>query len=73
MLLENSPMSVITTSQRFQVTAINDRQVGDWEALNLALVAQIGESGFDITIKRLTGESIEPKSTYRVSLASWSF
>jgi len=74
----DSPMSVITaaqapTQQRFQVTAINQTNVGDWEALNLALVSQIGEDAFDITIKSLTGQSIEPISTHRVSLANWQF
>jgi len=68
-----SPMAVITTEQRFQVTAINQTQVGDWEALNLALVSLIGESGFDITIKSLTDEAIEPITTHRVSLTDWAF
>ena len=72
-VIADSPMSVITTEQRFQVTAINETGVGDWEALNLALVSQIGEREFNITIKRLTGESIEPISNYRVSLKNWSF
>lgn len=72
-VVSDSPMSVITTKERFQVTAINERQVGDWEALNLALVGQIGEKEFNITIKALTGETIEPNSTYRVSLESWTF
>jgi regulator of sigma E protease len=72
-VIDDSPMSVITTDQRFQVTAINQQQVGDWEALNLALVSQIGESEFNITIKELTGETIEPISTYRVSLTNWKF
>jgi regulator of sigma E protease len=72
-VIADSPMSVITTDQRFQVMAINDRQVGDWDALNLALVSQIGENEFDITIKELTNNTIEPISRYRVSLESWQF
>jgi regulator of sigma E protease len=72
-VIENTPMSVITTDQNFQVMAVNQQQVGDWEALNLALVGQIGESEFNITIKSLTGEAIEPISNYRVSLANWTF
>lgn len=72
-VLAATPMSVITTQQRFQVIAINDTQVGDWEALNLALISQIGESEFDITIKPLTGETVEPISNYHVSLSDWTF
>ncbi|PKG39912.1 sigma E protease regulator RseP [Psychromonas sp. Urea-02u-13] len=72
-VIADSPMSVITTDQRFQIMAINDRQVGDWEALNLALVSQIGENEFDITIKELTNNTIEPISSYRVSMESWKF
>jgi len=69
----HSPMSVIATEQRFQVTAINQTNVEDWEALNLALVGQIGEPEFEITIKRLTGDAIEPISHYKVSLEHWQF
>lgn len=72
-VIPNSPMSVITTKQRFQVTAINQTDVEDWEALNLALVSQIGESELNLTIKTLTGQSIEPISHYRVSLKNWQF
>lgn len=76
-VVADSPISVITehnpTLQRFQILAINQTTVEDWEALNLALVSQIGESGFDITIKPLTDQSVEPISTYRVSLSSWRF
>jgi len=64
---------VISTEQRFQITAINQTKVEDWEALNLALVSQIAETDLEITIKRLTGESIEPISHYRVSLEHWHF
>jgi len=72
-VVPDSPMSVITTEQRFQITAINQTTVEDWEALNLALVSQIAEKELEITIKRLTGESIEPISHYRVSLDNWYF
>jgi len=69
----NSPMAVITTEARFQVTAINDTDVEDWEALNLALVSQIGEDAFNVTVKTLTGQTIEPISHYTVSLEQWRF
>ncbi|GLS89398.1 zinc metalloprotease [Psychromonas marina] len=73
----DSPMSVISehipAQQRFQIMAINETAVGDWEALNLALVSQIGESGFDITIKSLTNELVEPISIVKVSLSNWVF
>ncbi|WP_022941202.1 sigma E protease regulator RseP [Psychromonas hadalis] len=72
-VIVSTPMSVITTTERFQVTAIDTTEVGDWDALNLALVSQIGESGFEITIKLLTGEVVEPIQTYQVSLADWKF
>ncbi|MCP4325640.1 MAG: sigma E protease regulator RseP [Alteromonadales bacterium] len=72
-VVAESAMAVIATEQRFQVTAINQTLVEDWEALNLALVSQIGESEFDITIKTLTGEAIEPIATYNVSLEDWVF
>jgi len=72
-VVAESPMSVISTQERFQITAINQTLISDWEALNLALVAQIGESEFDITVKNLTGDLIEPISTHRVSLRNWSF
>ena len=44
---ENSPASVISEQKKFQITAVNGQDVNDWEALNLMLVAQIGESNFD--------------------------
>ncbi|MEI6895900.1 MAG: sigma E protease regulator RseP [Psychromonas sp.] len=72
-VLADSPMSVISTEHRFQVTAINHNEVEDWQSLNLALVSQIGENEFNITIKDLTGLPIEPISHYRVSLQNWSF
>ena len=72
-VVAGSPMSIITTEERFQIMAINQDKVEDWEALNLALISQIGESEFDITIKPLTGETIEPITTHRVSLSDWIF
>ena len=75
--LENTPMSIIKSDSSFQVIAINDQQVGDWEALNLALVSQIGESEFNNTIQPLTadknGRSFEPTKTFMVSLQNWTF
>lgn len=73
-VIDNTPISaVITTDKKFQILAVNQQQVGDWEALNLALVSQIGENEFNLTIKTLTDESIEPISNYRVSLENWTF
>ncbi|WP_019613181.1 sigma E protease regulator RseP [Psychromonas ossibalaenae] len=75
--VSGSPMSVIENDSRYQVTAVNKQIVGDWEALNLALVAQIGETAFDITIKPLTADKIdltfEPTKTFTVSLQNWTF
>lgn len=75
--LENTPMSVIESDRSFQVMAINEQQVGDWEALNLALISQIGESEFNITIAPLTADknavNFEPTKTFTVSLQNWEF
>lgn len=74
---EDSPMSVIQHEGAFEVTAINNQPVGDWEALNLALVSQIGESGFNITVAPVAsaqnGGAVEPKRTFKVSLHDWTF
>lgn len=74
---EDSPMSIIKTVGAFQVTAINNQAIGDWEALNLALVSQIGESGFNITVESLDSaqnrRAVEPKRTFKVSLQDWTF
>ena len=73
----NSPMSIIQSDYPFQVMSVNDRSVGDWEALNLALVGQIGESEFQITIAPLTADknqyNLEPTKTFMVSLQDWKF
>ena len=74
---ENTPMSIIKSEGSFQVTAINEQQVGDWEALNLALISQIGESEFNITIQPLATDknfpAVEPTKTFTVSLQNWTF
>ena len=75
--LENTPMSIIKSDGPFQVMAINEQRVGDWEALNLALISQIGESEFNITIAPLTSDknryNVEPTKTFTVSLQNWTF
>jgi regulator of sigma E protease len=75
--VSDTPMSIIKSDGLFQVTAINDQQVGDWEALNLALVSQMGESGFNITIAPLMADKnslrLEPTKTFTVSLNNWQF
>ncbi|MEL0658007.1 sigma E protease regulator RseP [Psychromonas arctica] len=74
---ENSPASVISEQKKFQITAVNGQDVNDWEALNLMLVAQIGESNFDLSITPFmsTNSQIvnEPSQTYTVSLDNWKF
>lgn len=80
-VVESSPVSVISEQKSFQITAVNGDTVNDWEALNLALVGQIGESQVDLTIAPLniptgplSSELIrEPSQTYTVSLANWKF
>ena len=84
-VLENSPVSVITTQSPFQVSAVNGRTVNDWEALNLALVAQIGEPSVELSVTPVNlfdlssnsqstlSENREPSQTYTVSLANWKF
>lgn len=76
-VLESSPVSVISEQKQFQITAVNEQTVNDWEALNLALVAQIGESDFELTIMPLMGVNSqlvnEPSQTYTVSLSNWKF
>jgi len=75
--VENTPMAVIKSDHSFQITAINETDVAEWEALNLALIAQIGENEFDVTIQPLSGaknqHSFEPSKTFTVSLADWKF
>lgn len=76
-VVPNSPMSVITEQNQFQITAINGQAVNDWEALNLALVAQISEPELTLTIMPLiNADSIsmnEPSQTYTVPLSAWQF
>ncbi len=75
--LADTPLSIIKSDTPFQVTAINEQQIGDWEALNLALISQIGENEFNITITPLTADknshSFEPTKTFKVSLLNWVF
>lgn len=75
--IENTPMSIVQRDNSFQVIAINDQQVGDWEALNLALISQMGESEFTITIAPLLSDknalNVEPTKTFTVSLLNWKF
>lgn len=75
--IENSPMSVIESDTSFQITAINETNVAEWEALNLALIAQIGESEFDVTILPLSSDKtqhrFEPSKRFTVSLTDWKF
>lgn len=75
--LANTPLSIIKQDSLFQVIAINEQVVGDWEALNLALVSQIGESAFNITIQPLNSDKnvqyLEPSKTFMVSLQDWQF
>ncbi|MFT6928036.1 MAG: regulator of sigma E protease [Psychromonas sp.] len=72
-----SPMSVLQGEKHFQVVAINDQKVGDWDALNLALVNQIGENQFEITVQPLKDDnpklSSEPTKSFTVSLSNWQF
>jgi len=76
-VLENSPVSVISEQKKFQVSAVNGQMVNDWEALNLALVSQIGEPDFELSIMPLMSVNSqfvnEPSQTYTVSLANWKF
>lgn len=76
-VVENSPASVVSEQKQFQITAVNGQVVNDWEALNLQLVDQIGESNFELSIMPLlrTDSQIvnEPRQTYTVSLDNWKF
>jgi len=73
----DSPMSVLQDEKHFQVVAINDQAVEDWDSLNLALVNQIGENQFNITIQPLkdnnANTSTEPTKNFTVSLQDWKF
>jgi len=79
-VVDNSPVSVVTETRAFQITSINDQAVNDWEAVNLALITQIGESQFELGIKpimqtnsQLHTESAEPNQTYTVPLSNWHY
>lgn len=73
----NTPMSVLKTDKNFQVTSVNGEEVGDWEALNLRLIAQYGEDSFKITIQPFYSDQLqtyyEAKRDYTVSLTNWDF
>lgn len=72
----DSPVSVIK-QQWFEVEAVNGEAVQDWEALNLALVAQIGEPSIEFTIAPILRSNSqivnEPSQAYTVSLQNWHF
>lgn len=74
---DNSPASVIIAPEMFQITAVNGQVINDWEALNLSLVAQIGEDNLTLEIIPLTVANSqvvnEPSETYKVSLKNWKF
>lgn len=76
-VLEGSPASVITEQKAFQITTVNGSPVSDWEAVNLALVAQIGEEKFNLTIAPIVSDRsqvvMEPSRPYTVSLSNWHF
>jgi len=76
-VIDNSPMSVVHEQKQFQVTAINGQLTSDWEALNLALINQIGESSFEMTVTpfNIVNTEIinEPSHTYTVPLENWRF
>lgn len=80
----SSPMSVLQGEKHFQVMAINNQPVEDWDSLNLALVNQIGENQFNITIQPLKDNHLplkdnkanifsEPTKSFTVSLQDWQF
>ena len=73
----NTPMSIIKTDKHFQITAVNNEEVGDWEALNLRLIAQYGKNAFNITVQPFYSEQqqtyYEAKQDYTVSLSNWNF
>lgn len=73
----DTPMSALQGEKLFKVVAINEQQIEDWEALNLALVSQIGEKQFSITIQPLKdafgNTSTEPTKTFIIPLNHWQF
>ena len=79
-VLDNSPVSVVTEKQPFQITSINGQAVNDWEAVNLALITQIGESQFELGIRpvvqassQLQSKPAEPNQSYTVPLSNWHY
>ncbi len=76
-VVPGSPMSVIHLDKTFQITAVNGDEVGDWDALNLRLIAQYGEKSFNITVKPLSRDhhhiDYGEKHNYTVSLKNWHF
>ncbi|TEW51592.1 sigma E protease regulator RseP [Psychromonas algicola] len=79
-VIDNSPVSVVTEKQAFQITSINGQVVNDWEAVNLALITQIGESQLELGIKpvvqtgsQLQSNPVEPNQTYTVPLSNWHY
>jgi regulator of sigma E protease len=79
-VLVNTPVSVVTEKQPFQITSINGEAVNDWEAVNLALVEQIGEPEFELGIMPIMGDNsqlalnnAEPKQHYTVPLSNWQY
>lgn len=81
-VLDNTPVSVVTEQKQFKVSAINGQKVNDWESLNLALVAQVGEPKFELSITPIVmNDNLpinyqldkEPSQTYTVLLNDWHF
>lgn len=79
-VIDNSPVSVVTEKQPFEITSINGELVNDWEAVNLAFITQIGESQFELGIRRVVEDSsqlvndiTELNQTYIVPLANWHY
>lgn len=71
-----SPAEIINEQQLFQISAVNGQAVNDWEALNLALVGQIGEASVNITITPyLNNQSYSAQApvNYQIPLANWQF
>ena len=75
--VENTPMSIIKSEAPFQIMSVNELKISDWEGLNLALVSQIGESEFNITIAPLMSDkkrvNVELTKNFTVSLLNWEF
>ena len=76
-VIDGTPVSQVDMQKTFQIVSVNGQKTNDWEALNLALIAQIGESQLDLTVAPISPESsiitTEPTQTYRVSLSNWKF